>query len=500
MARCVGVQGSAGGRVPRSGASAAGPSARPPAAAALAAAAVGPAGPSSGTASSVPALRLRPRGAGAGRPGCRAPPVRAAPPAAPAPPAVPAVPEKAPKPRLPALDACRFFLIAYICVGHFVALANPSVFALKLFTQVNVVVGAFFVISGYVAAYVATEVGRYEASPRVRPAVSYTVARVAGFYPLYFLSQLAFLPVYLLADVTYNGWLAAAWHGALTFTLSQAWFPTHAELWNPPMWYLSAFAYSLLVLPYLLPALASFREAGLKKCFAALTVISVLAKVAYSYDLGCWGIMEGVTPPKLHPNHVLFNVLRFNPLYGLVEILMGATAARLVMVGEGAAGAEGAAGRKGGVPPAALAAAMGGLLLARAAGVFALNDMLTRGFLFIPLFCWFLVRVHRVTLDPATPRWSLVRLLEQKPLVYLGNISFVIYIIHGPIGQIFYKRAVATKLWGFVFTKYPGFFYAYLAIVLAASVLVQKFVVESAWFKARSKGFVKGVLGALGYA
>lgn len=45
---------------------------------------------------------------------------------------------KAPsKPRLPGLDSLRFFLIAYIAVGHFVAFATKDAFLLKLFTQVS---------------------------------------------------------------------------------------------------------------------------------------------------------------------------------------------------------------------------------------------------------------------------------------------------------------------------------------------------------------------------
>jgi hypothetical protein len=41
------------------------------------------------------------------------------------------------KPRLPGLDSLRFFLIAYIAVGHFVAFATRDPFILKLFTQVG---------------------------------------------------------------------------------------------------------------------------------------------------------------------------------------------------------------------------------------------------------------------------------------------------------------------------------------------------------------------------
>lgn len=45
-------------------------------------------------------------------------------------------PAKVSKPRLPSLDSLRFFLIAYIGVGHFVAFATKDAFLLKLFSQV----------------------------------------------------------------------------------------------------------------------------------------------------------------------------------------------------------------------------------------------------------------------------------------------------------------------------------------------------------------------------
>lgn len=52
------------------------------------------------------------------------------------------------KPRLPSLDSIRFFLISYIATGHFVNFGTTDIFVLKFFGQINVVVGAFFVLSG----------------------------------------------------------------------------------------------------------------------------------------------------------------------------------------------------------------------------------------------------------------------------------------------------------------------------------------------------------------
>lgn len=56
-----------------------------------------------------------------------------------------------------------------------------------------------------------------------------------------------------------------------------------------------------------------------------------------------------------------------------------------------------------------------------------------------------------------------------------GAISFPIFVLHGPIGQVFYKKIVATKLWGSVMPL--SFFPAYCGVVLLAAALVQKFFV-----------------------
>eukprot|EP00435_Cladocopium_sp_Y103_P021565 s2789_g5.t1 len=78
-----------------------------------------------------------------------------------------AAPPKPKKVRITAFDAIRFFLIAYIVCGHFISFAAPGPFALKAISQINVVVGAFFALSGYVAAYTTTENAERAASPKL---------------------------------------------------------------------------------------------------------------------------------------------------------------------------------------------------------------------------------------------------------------------------------------------------------------------------------------------
>eukprot|EP00978_Attheya_sp_CCMP212_P040394 scaffold219865_cov51-Attheya_sp.AAC.3 len=54
------------------------------------------------------------------------------------------------KMRISAFDSMRFILIMAIVCGHFIQFANPSEFIRRLASNHNVLVGAFFALSGYV--------------------------------------------------------------------------------------------------------------------------------------------------------------------------------------------------------------------------------------------------------------------------------------------------------------------------------------------------------------
>lgn len=51
-----------------------------------------------------------------------------------------------------------------------------------------------------------------------------------------------------------------------------------------------------------------------------LTLVSVVGKLAYSYDLGAWGFLEGVMNARSHPNILFWNITRFNPFYCMLEV------------------------------------------------------------------------------------------------------------------------------------------------------------------------------------
>lgn len=242
--------------------------------------------------------------------------------------AEPGAPQK--RVRIEALDGIRFLLCCHIVLGHFLRFANPSEFWLKFFAQVNISVGAFFALSGYVTAYTSTEVGQRAASPKLTgtPSQKWWLSKIMGYYPMHWLVLLLFSPMFIYSDVTVAGWPSAIFHGILSITLAQAWFPMHSEVWNAPTWFLSSMTFSTAIMPFSLPKIATMDKRALRKTAGWLYLINLLPVLGYVYDHNVWGLVEGITPPKKHPALAVFNAQRFHPVFNVAEILLGVSNAQ----------------------------------------------------------------------------------------------------------------------------------------------------------------------------
>jgi peptidoglycan/LPS O-acetylase OafA/YrhL len=374
--------------------------------------------------------------------------------------------------RIDAFDSMRFFLILNIVLGHFIIFANPSDFLFKLVSQHNASVGAFFALSGYVAAYTSTEIGQRAPSQKLisTPSQKWILARIFGYYPLHLFVLLLFSPMFVFVDMKYNGLTRTVFNAVMSVTLTQAWFPSSAEVWNAPTWYLSALNFITACMPFALVPISTMTKPQLRKTSIWLFILYLLPKIGYFWDFGAWDLWEGIMAPKAHPNWSVFNLHRFSPLFLVAEVLLGAVACRLVML-DNAVDEE--------RPPYTnalstflpLVLIFGGIW-ARAAGwVPQMSDLLFRSCWFVPLFLRFLMAAHRNTVR-RQPDW-VTKFLSSPFLVSLGNLSFPIYIVHGPIGQMFYKKVVATRLWGSVL-KGPQTFFVYLAVTLMAAYALQR--------------------------
>ena len=105
------------------------------------------------------------------------------------------------------------------------------------------------------------------------------------------------------------------------------------------------------------------------------------------------------------------------------------------------------------------------------------------------------MRLHKQTLANVAAPAGLTGLLSGKALSYLGAISFPIFIVHGAIGQMFYKKAVAVKLWGGVLGH--QFFPLWIATVLAVAALLHQFFVSNKKVAEVSDKVAKGLVAQL---
>jgi hypothetical protein len=183
--------------------------------------------------------------------------------------------------RIDAFDSMRFFLILNIVLGHFIIFANPSDFVFKLVSQHNASVGAFFALSGYVAAYTSTEIGQRAPSQKLisTPSQKWILSRIFGYYPLYLFVLLLFSPMFVYVDMKYNGLTRTIFNAVLSVTLTQAWFPSSAEVWNAPTWYLSALNFITACMPFALVPISTMTKPQLRKTSIWLFLLYLLPKI-----------------------------------------------------------------------------------------------------------------------------------------------------------------------------------------------------------------------------
>eukprot|EP00405_Crypthecodinium_cohnii_P043336 CAMPEP_0206576176 /NCGR_PEP_ID=MMETSP0325_2-20121206/30582_1 /ASSEMBLY_ACC=CAM_ASM_000347 /TAXON_ID=2866 /ORGANISM="Crypthecodinium cohnii, Strain Seligo" /LENGTH=462 /DNA_ID=CAMNT_0054081315 /DNA_START=30 /DNA_END=1419 /DNA_ORIENTATION=+ len=382
-----------------------------------------------------------------------------------------AVVKKTRKPRIDCIDGCRFALVFPIIVGHFVKFGTKNQILLKLLTQENVFVGGFFIISGYVAGYVSTKIGERdcEREKLANPELFFW-QKVMSYYPLHFLISTLFAPMFVVVD----RWrkvpaTTTAFHAVLNYTLGQAWFPSAAEIWNPPTWFLSALTFVNLALPTIvLPPMSQLSKDGLRKLLWGLGGLSIVQKLSYSqaWQFRC----KGAYKTRVSSPH-LWNGPDSTPHLGFGGGDDGYGCCPRGDVGQ----PRGAEDSPFHASPAPLRRGPRIHVPLRTTRRLNLNDALVRSTLFVPLYLRFLQSMHRdcLTSNPT----MITRFFGSSTMGKLGALAFPMFIVHGPIGQLFYKRDVATKLFGGVVER--RFFPVYLAVVMLVSHLINEGFVKN---------------------
>jgi peptidoglycan/LPS O-acetylase OafA/YrhL len=311
---------------------------------------------------------------------------------------------RAGRPQLPALTGVRFVAALLVVLLH-----AHSALRLGLPAALRPVVASgqlsvtlFFVLSGFILVYTYSRDGR-PGKVGVSPAAFWR-ARFARIYPVYALGLLLDAPFFL------GAWLGGGLHlsGPVTLvlapTLLQAWTPPSACVWNCPGWSVSAEAFFYVLFPALLPVAFTLSRRGVWAGLGPLWLLSVLPVVG--------ALLVPLTLPRGVPP---LEVLYYGPLFRLPEFVLGMTLAQRFLR----------------APPAPRHAAVARwsavavLAVLIGAGPELMSNNL-RNVLAIPAFAALIWGL-------APGRGRLAAALGRSVPVYLGEISYGLYILHAPV-------------------------------------------------------------------
>jgi peptidoglycan/LPS O-acetylase OafA/YrhL len=329
---------------------------------------------------------------------------------------------------LPALTGLRFFLALWVVVFHLVP-GTPGL-AIPWWPQapdsVNcvlrtgyVAVMVFFVLSGFVLAY------NYDLRKpwHRRQCGRFAIARFARIYPAYFIGLLSLLPVaiYRLWEGLFLGDYELS-KGLLNLFLLQAWVPHAALSWNYPGWSLSCEAAFYAAFPLLGFLLWKVERRGKMiivlgllwgLCLAA-PLVAVFLPIHGFGDVAAAGGM-GTAPAEFWAD-----LISYNPLAGLPAFCAGIVLARFYRsLPEDSRWF----GRGDWLSiPAVI------LIFAVLANADRIPLTLVHNGLLLPVYAV-------LVLGLALGGGVLARLLALSPLVFLGNASYAMYILHFPIAE-----------------------------------------------------------------
>jgi peptidoglycan/LPS O-acetylase OafA/YrhL len=383
----------------------------------------------------------------------------------------PAAPERArtesegSRPTLPALTGLRFVAALWVVLYHLLtaSVRNPTGPIFRLLSVGYLGVSLFFVLSGFILAY--TYLDPWSGTMR-GTSRRFWWARVARVYPVYLLALALAFPIffrYRLNVAPIGSWprdaVAAV---ALAPGLLQAWWPHGACQWNCPGWSLSVEAFFYLLFPVVGVWLAR-RSRRRLLLVAVAWAVSLLLPIAYLHFTP-----DRIARPTRFDQGMWLEVLKFNPIVHLGEFVVGIGAGLAFLRRDEMR----ALYRRLAGWGASLAAVA---MLWTFATVDGLPYLFLHGGLLAPL--WALI-VFALALGGGVPG----RLLATRGMLRLGEASFALYLIHGPLLAYFgdatrFVRARYAYLRGLPF---HWFFLGYVLTAIAASLAIFKWLEEPA--------------------
>lgn len=301
--------------------------------------------------------------------------------------------------RIEQLTFTRFIAAIAIVIFHYgdgSFLFNNS-YVSFIFKQANIGVSYFFLLSGFVMIIA------YNNNKKIN-FITYLKNRFARVYPVYFLAIVVTLLIFFFKDISLIDLF-------LNVTMLQAWFPDKALTINYPGWSLSVELFFYISFPILFNY---FYKDGYKKT-TAIFIISfwILSQLVFHYFLKDNSI--NISP------YTRLDIY-YNPLLHFNEFLIGNLAGLFFL--------NKLKSKTGNYSISIIVLIIVLLLFLR----FPFGFEYHNGFLsiiFVPL-------IILISLD----RGMLNNLLNKKLFIFLGEISFSIYILQRPVWKLISNHAL----------------------------------------------------------
>lgn len=349
---------------------------------------------------------------------------------------------------MPELTSLRFFAAAHVVLFHnFYLSSNQPLLPTYLqqtigmgFTAVNF----FFVLSGFILTTV------YFKNEKPIDRKSFWIKRGARIYPLFLLALLLDAPRIITYFIDTYGVNTGLLKGFISFLgnvfLIQAWVPQITSSWNSPGWSLSNEAFFYLLFPFLL---SIFARGSSRKSLKVMII-------------AFWASMFFISPFVFYfdaeNKPALFTIARFFPLLHVFEFIFGIALGYMFRLKNES-------------------------LLAH--WICRWGDVVAVIFLFLSVTLKNLIPIlyfHNGLFVPiyGVLIWSAASgcgffsgLLSHRWLVFLGNASYAVYILHQPIK--FYVLAMAER---FEWEPSWQLLSVYLMVTLVVSIIAYLFVEE----------------------
>ncbi len=328
---------------------------------------------------------------------------------------------------MPALTGMRIFLAMWVVVFHWLT-SNRAVSAdlpktlSSLILTGYAAVSVFFVLSGFVLAYSYNLDHRWSRQEYWR----FAAARFARIYPSYLLGLLILAPLFAWRFI--HNWdlidpLKEAGTAFLNFTLLQTWLPSTALTWNDPGWSLSNEAFFYACFPMI--GVLLWRATGMGRIVGVgllLWALSLAAPVAgVLIPIHGYGDIAATVPDgaAVAPAASWATIFCTNPLMRIPEFCVGIMLERVF---NNLQNRESSLFGKG--------------YYLYLPGIFSVALVLSQADripfppvhhgLLLPAYCC-------IILGFALDGGVLARFLSLKSMVFLGNASYSVYILHVPI-------------------------------------------------------------------